>query len=526
MRDFHLPGRSAVYAAHGLCATSHPAAALAAVEVLQAGGTAADAAIAAAVLLGVAEPAMTGLGGDAFALVKPPGGEEVVALNGSGRAPAGLDAAALRAAGHTRMPEAGAQAVTVPGAVAAFAKLAERFGRLGLDRALAPAIRAAEDGIPVAPRAAFDWARSGADLTGAARAHYLPAGVPPTPGTLFRLPGQAAALRRIARDGAAGFYTGATAEEMVATLRAAGGAHTLEDFAAADADWGTPIRGSYRGSELIEHPPNGQGAAALLLIAMLERFDLAALDPFGPERAHLEAEATKLAYDARDRFLADPASTERLDHLTSPETAAALAALIDTDRALPDPAAAAEAVHRETVYVTVVDRDLMAVSLIYSIFHDFGAKLATQDTGILFHNRGAGFSLAEGHPNEAAGGKRPLHTIIPAMLGQAGRVVASFGVMGGAYQPAGHARVLCNLVDYGMDLQSAIDAARSFAAPEGLRIERGYSAAARDGLAARGHHLITPDVPIGGAQAIWIDHDRGVLIGASDPRKDGCALGY
>jgi gamma-glutamyltranspeptidase/glutathione hydrolase len=285
------------------------------------------------------------------------------------------------------------------------------------------------------------------------------------------------------------------------------------------------VSGPYRGIDLLEHPPNGQGATALLMLNILSHFDLAALDPFGAARAHLEAEAAKLAYDARNRFIADPDHSRRLDHMLSPATAARLAGLIDPRRAMPAAAPLTEAIHRDTVYLTVVDRDRMAVSLIYSVFWGFGAGLASRRFGIGFQNRGAGFSLTEGHPNEAAGGKRPMHTIIPAMLSEAGRVRMPFGVMGGAYQPCGHARLVTNLRDYGMDLQSAIDAPRCFAGPEGMEVERGYPAAVRAELAALGHRVSDPEGPIGGAQAIVIE-DSGVLQGASDPRKDGCALGY
>jgi len=526
MRDFHLPGRSEVYATAGMCATSHPLAAAAACDSLKAGGNAADAAIAAAVMLGIAEPHMCGLGGDCFALVKPAGSEEVAGLNGSGRAPAALDAGALRAAGHTDMPVREAAAVTLPGAVAGFCALSERFGRVGLDAVLAPSIRAAETGVPVAPRVAFDWARTAGNLHGAAREHYLIAGAAPGVGDVFRSPGQAEILRRIARDGRAGFYEGASAAEMVAALQAAGGVHTEADFAAVAADWTDPVSGSYRGAELVEHPPNGHGVTAILMANILACFDVAALDPLGADRAHLEAEAAKLAYDARNRFLADADHTVRLAHMLDPDTGRRLAALIDPRRALPDPARVAEAVHSETVYVSVVDADRMAVSLIYSLFHDFGSGIATPEHGILFHNRGAGFTLAPGHPNEAGGGKRPMHTIIPAMLREGGRVTMPFGVMGGAYQPNGHARLISNLRDHGMGLQAAIDAPRSFWDAGSLKLERGYPQAVRAELAARGHAVSVPDVPIGGAQAIVIDDDRGVLIGASDPRKDGCAAGF
>ncbi|MGY6536220.1 MAG: gamma-glutamyltransferase family protein [Pararhodobacter sp.] len=528
MRNFQRPGRSTVHATQAMVATSHPLAAQVALRLLQDGGNAVDAAIGAGVLLGFCEPQMTGLAGDCFVLLKPAGAERVIALNGSGRAPAGLDAAALRARGLGTVPVYGVEAVTLPGAVDAFCRLSADWGRLGLDQVLAPAIHYAEAGVPVAPRVAFDWARA-THLQGAARRHFMPGGQAPAVGTLFRAPGQAEVLRHIARDGRAGFYEGAVADDMIDSLRALGGCHTLDDLAATACDYAEPVSGRYKGVELLEHPPNAQGATAILLMNILAHFDIAAMDPQGAERAHIEAEATKLAYDARDRFIADPGHMRALEPMLAPETAAKLAALIDMDRALPDAAAASQEVHRETVYLTVVDRDRMAVSLIYSIFHSFGAGLASERFGLAFQNRGAGFTLAEGHPNEAAGGKRPMHTIIPAMLRRKGQVSMPFGVMGGAYQPAGHARLVSNLVDYGMDLQEAIDAPRCFAGPldgvAGLALETGYTPAVAKALAARGHRTHFAANPLGGAQAIVID-PSGVLTGGSDPRKDGCALGY
>ena len=525
MRDFHRPGRSPVLALNGLCATSHPLAAQAAVDIMQRGGNAMDAAIAGAVLLGVAEPAMTGLGGDCFALVSPAGGDEVIAINGSGRAPAAASAAALRAEGHQAVPVASAHAVTIPGAVDAFCTMSDRWGRLGLADSLAPAIRAMDDGVPVAPRVAFDWEEAQDRLQGAARQHYLDGGALPVTGGVFRLPGNAEVLRRIADEGRDGFYSGEVAEDMCAALNAAGGVHSLEDFAATACTIGDPISGTYKGRELLEHPPNGQGVTAHLLLNILSHFDLAAMDPFGAERIHIEAEAAKLAYDARNRFLADADHMTRLDHLQSPETAARLAALIDPKRAMVSAATLSEEVHRETIYITVVDRDRMAVSLIYSIFNSFGSGIASDKFGILFQNRGAGFTLAEGHPNEMAGGKRPMHTIIPGMLVEEGRVAMPFGVMGGQYQPNGHARVLTNMIDFGMDPQAALDAPRSFADGSKLRLERGHDEAVFAKLAEMGHEIEVPNAPIGGAQAIRI-HQNGVLEGASDPRKDGCAIGY
>ncbi|MFC3613133.1 gamma-glutamyltransferase family protein [Lutimaribacter marinistellae] len=525
MRDFHLPGRSQVLATEGMCATSHPLAAATAIDILKRGGNAMDAAIAGAVLLGICEPQMTGIGGDCFVLYTRPGEQEIRALNGSGRAPAAASAAALRAEGLDTVPVHSAHAVTVPGAIDAFCHLSETEGRLGLDALLAPTIHYAEAGVPVAPRVAFDWANDAATLQGVARESYLADGEVPRVGHLFRSPGQAEVLRRIAKDGRDAFYTGEVAEDMLAALHAAGGVHTAEDFAATACTPTDPVSGSYKGIDLVEHAPNGQGATAILMLNILAQFDIAGMDPWGAERAHIEVEAAKLAYDARNRFLADPDHTARLDHMLSPETAAKLAALIDPKKAMTAPAKLSEAVHKDTIYITVVDRDRMAVSLIYSIFHGFGSGIASEKFGVLFQNRGAGFTLQEGHPNELGGGKRPMHTIIPGMLREDGRVTVPFGVMGGAYQPHGHARFVSNLRDFGMELQDAIDAPRLFGESGRLDVERGYSPDVRQALADKGHRVEIRETAIGGAQAIRIGAE-GTLEGASDPRKDGCALGY
>lgn len=528
MRNFQQPGRSAVYADQGMVATSHPLAAQVAIKLLQDGGNAMDAAIGAGVLLGVCEPQMTGLGGDCFALIKPAGREDIVAMNGSGRAPKACSADAMRAAGHSTVPLYSVDAITLPGAADAFCKMSDDWGCLELAQVLAPATSYFETGVPVAPRVARDW-QNVSHLQGAARTHFLPSDRAPVPGERFALPGQAEVLRRIAQEGRKGFYEGEVAEDMVNSLQALGGCHTLEDFAEVACTYTDPVSSAYRGIELVEHAPNGQGATANLLLNILSHFDLAALDPLGAERAHIEAEATRLAYDARNRFLADADYTTRLAHMLAPETAAELAALIDPMHAMAAVRPLSESVHKDTVYITVVDRDRMAVSLIYSIFHSFGSGLASDRFGIGFQNRGAGFSLEPGHPNEAAGSKRPMHTIIPGMLRQEGRVILPFGVMGGAYQPCGHARLVSNLQDFGMDLQSAIDAPRAFAGhisdEDALTLETGYAPEVYDALAAKGHKTQWASEPLGGAQAIALD-PSGVLIGASDPRKDGCALGY
>lgn len=525
MRDFQMPGRSGVFVENGMCATSHPIAAQSAVDILKQGGNAMDAAIAGAVLLGVCEPQSTGIGGDCFALVAPAGSDEVFAFNGSGRAPAAASAADLRARGLETVPLFSPEAVSVPGAIDGFCQLSETYGKLGLDSILQPAIHYFDAGVPIAPRVAFDYEQASEVLNPAGRRHYLINDKAPAIGSLFRLPGQAEVLRRVAAKGRDAFYEGEIAEDMVTSLQAAGGVHEMSDFAAVRGNATDPVSGSYKGTELVEHPPNGQGATAILMLNILRHFDIAGMDPLGAERVHIEAEAAKLAYDARNRFIADPDHTARIDHMLAMETAERLAALIDPKRAMPAAAPMTEAVHKDTVYITVVDKDRMAVSLIYSVFYGFGSGIASEKFGILMQNRGAGFTLQQGHPNELAGGKRPMHTIIPGMLRENGRVAMPFGVMGGAYQPHGHARFLSNMVDFGMDPQAAIDTPRAFPEAGKLKVERGYSDAVRQDLADLGHAVTIPPGPIGGAQAIRI-HESGVLQGASDPRKDGCATGY
>jgi len=525
MRDFQKPGRSAVFAQNGMCATSHPLAAQAAIDILKRGGNAMDAAIAGAVLLGICEPQMTGIGGDCFVLYNRAGENRVRALNGSGRAAAAAHADQLRTQGRKTVPLNTADAVTIPGAMDAFCRLAETEGKLGLDALLAPAIHYADEGVPVAPRVAFDWGNDASTLQGTARQAYLFDGKAPAQGDIFRATGQAEVLRRVAKDGRDAFYTGEIADDMIAALAARGGVHTADDFASTEATSTDPVSGHYKGTDLLEHPPNGQGATAILMLNILKHFDIAAMDPNGAQRAHIEAEAAKLAYDARNRFIADPDHMSRLDHMLALDTAERLAALIDPKRAMAAPQGVSEAVHKDTIYITVVDRDRMAVSLIYSIFHGFGSGIASEKFGILLQNRGAGFCLQPGHANELAGGKRPMHTIIPAMLAEDGRITMPFGVMGGAYQPNGHARFVSNLKDFGMDPQTAMDAPRAFCDAGTLKVERGYSDKVRAELTEMGHKIDVSTTAIGGSQAIQI-HANGVLEGASDPRKDGCAIGY
>ena len=366
MRDFHRPGRSAVFAENGMCATSHPLAAKTAIDILQSGGNAMDAAIAGAVLLGLCEPQMTGIGGDCFVLFSPPGSDAIKAMNGSGCAPSAQSAKDMRSRGLTHVPEHSAEAVTVPGAIDAFCQLSNDWGKLGLEALLAPAIDYAENGVPVAPRVALDLAGLTAKLHVSAQKDYLIHGKAPLPGDMFFAPKQAKVLRHIAAKGRDGFYRGAVAEDMVLSLAALGGAHQLSDFADQQAFYTDPIRGTYHGVDLVEHPPNGQGATAILLLNILSQFDLAALAPFDARRTHIETEATKLAYQARNAIIADPENTEGLEQMLPIEFAQKLAGEISLTSAGQAPSHIIEAVHKDTIYITVVDQDRMSVSLIYS----------------------------------------------------------------------------------------------------------------------------------------------------------------
>ena len=529
MHTYNEPGRAAAYASTAMCATSHQLGALTANRVLHDGGNAVDAAVAGAVVLGFCEPAMTGLGGDVFAMIHDPSTDTITGLNGSGRAPAALEAARLRAEGHATIPLNSVHAVTIPGAIDAFDRLIRFHGRLGLADVLEPAIHHARRGVPVHRRSAIDWGTFADRLQGDGRSHFLNNGVAYKEGDIFASEAQAQALELIAREGADAFYRGAIMEDMLETLREAGGLHTADDFDSTAASPATPISRSYRGHEMIELPPNGQGATALMIAGILERFDVGSLGPASPERLHLEAEATRLAYAARNRLIGDPGEGEiDLAEMLSDRSLDALANSIDLARAQPDRELRAEALHRDTVYITVVDGDGLAVSLIYSTFWPFGSGLASKRFGISLHNRGAGFSLEEGHVNTLRGGKRPLHTLIPGLMRKAGEYVMPFGVMGGAYQAAGHAHLVSNLVDYGMDPQAAIDDPRSFfdISTGLLGVEKGVPAATAVQLAEMGHTIFREPIGMGGAQAIRRDLRTGILCGGTDPRKDGVALGY
>ena len=530
MRDLHLPGRSVAMGMRGAAATSHPLSTAIAIEVLRHGGNAVDAAVTASILQSVLEPHNAGLGGDCYALVWKAAERRIFALNGAGYSPQGLSDDWLLAQGIGTIGTEDIHAVTVPGALDAWQLLLADHGTVSLASALEPAIDYADRGFVLAERAAADWAVETAKLgrDAGARAHFLRSdGTAPRAGDLVRLPALARTMRRIAQEGADDFYRGKLAATLVASLITMGGRHSRADFADYAGNYVQPLRTAYRGVDLVQLPPSGHGLTALVMLNILARFEHRGLDPSGADRFHLQTEAARLAYRVRDTFVADPAFADvPVDELLSDRFADALAARISLDRVLPNDFALPALTQRDTVYLTVVDGAGNACSLISSLFYAFGSGRVCPQTGIAFQNRGAGFRVQPGHPNSVRPRKRPLHTIIPAIAMRDGAPVLSFGVMGGPYQPAGVVHVLQNIVDFGMDVQQALDAPRGYRFNGAFDAERGISDAVLQDLSRRGHPVARTVVPLGGGQVIAIDPVTGVLRAGSDPRKDGTALAY
>lgn len=528
-RDFEKPGRSEALGTQCMAATSHPLATWTALQILSEGGNAVDAAVAAAALLGVVEPTQTGIGGDCFVLYMPRGTGTIRALNGSGWAPSAANTDWFLEQGFAAIDSASPHAVTVPGAVAAWERLARDHGNFGLDRLLAPAIRAADEGYAVTERLARDWEMQIAKLAASPEAAsvFLTQGAAPAAGTIHRQPRLAQALRSIAERGAAVYYSGWIAEDIVSCLRARGGLHTLADFAEFEPEYVSPIRAAYRGYDIWECPPNGQGVTPLIIARILENFNIGALDLNGAPRLHLLAEIARLGYSVRDAMVGDPrAGPVAVDEILSDRYTAALAQRCSASERLAELAPPSGPNHRDTVFLTVVDRDRNAIAFINSIFDDFGSGIVTPAAGIVLHNRGSGFVVERGHPNTIAGRKRPLHTIMPALLTREGRAVMSFGVTGGHFQPMGQILLLSNLIDHGMSLQQAIDQPRFFARGDVFEVEQAIPRHTVEGLRALGHPVVGAANPLGTAQAIRIDWESGVLHGGADGRRDGVALGW
>ncbi|RME85802.1 MAG: gamma-glutamyltransferase [Caldilineae bacterium] len=539
--------RSPVLGRRGMVATSQPLAVAAGLETLARGGNAADAAVATAAALNVTEPTSTGIGGDAFALYFDAATGRVAALNGSGRAPAALTLDRVREAGLVRDPGSPMAdpyhpyTITVPGACSAWCELVARFGRLSMAQVLEPAVHLAEEGFPVAPVTAHFWARAvdrqlasalnGLELTINGRA--------PRPGEIFRNPGLARTFRAVAEGGIEAFYRGEIAEAIAATVQQAGGCLTVEDLAAHEATWEEPINCVYRGYRVWECPPNGQGLTALLALNILEGYDLGTMDPLSAERLHLQIEALRLAFADARRYIADPAHVPiPISELLSPVYAAERRKLIDLRRATPDQKPGTPVAASDTVYLSVVDQDGNACSFINSNYMGFGTGIVPKGWGFSLQNRGHNFSLDPTHPNALAPGKRPYHTIIPALItrpisdGSREQLFACFGVMGGFMQPQGHVQVACALLDDGVDPQSALDRPRfcilgGEAAGE-VALEEGIGSAAEEHLAAMGHAVRKVSgyerALFGRGQVIIRDEENGILIGGSDPRADGLAM--
>ena len=537
----HLPypsRREPVFAINGAVATSQPLAAQAGLDVLRAGGNAVDAAVATAIALTVVEPTSNGIGGDLFALVWD--GSKLHGLNSSGRAPRALDAGRLRGLGHAEMPELGWLPVTVPGIPSGWQALHERFGRADRERIYRAAIEYARDGFAVSPVVADSWARYSEKIDGPARqadlgpqlagwaAAFARDARTPAAGERWRLPDHARTLETLAREGAAAFYTGSLAAEVVDFSSRTGGYLSADDFAAHRADWVEPIGVPYRGCEVWEIPPNGQGIAALMGLSILEGFDLARHPRVSGENWHLEMEAMKVAFADTYRYVADPDFADvPVAEMLCPDYAAARRSLIGERALAREPG---ELASGGTVYLCTADRDGMMVSLIQSNYHGFGSGIVVPGTGIALHNRGLGFNLKEGHPNEYAPGKRPFHTIIPAFLTRDGRPVGPFGVMGAPMQPQGHMQVVIGTLDHGLNPQAVLDAPR-WRVLDGLDavIEPGAGPEIQRDLTARGHRLMSPDpgetYQFGRGQVIWSLED-GVYVAGSDPRADGLVAAW
>jgi gamma-glutamyltranspeptidase/glutathione hydrolase len=539
--------RSPAVGKNGMACTSQPLATLAAIETLKAGGSAVDAAIAANAVLGLVEPMSCGIGGDLFAIVWDARTQKLHGLNASGRSPRSLTLEEFHKRKLEYVPKYGPLPVSVPGCVDGWAELHARFGKLPLEQVLAPAIRYAREGFPVTEVIAMSW-RPGAETLKAYQAHagfeqtYMPKGQVPLHGTTFRNEALADTLEQIAHGGRDAFYRGEIARTIDAFMREVGGFLRYEDLAEHHSDWVEPVSVNYRGYDVWELPPNGQGIAALQMLQVLSGFDLRGAGFGSPDHLHYLVEAKKLAFEDRARFYADPAFYK------SPVVELLSAAYADQRRALIDPKRAATAVppgnpaidEGDTIYLTTADSEHNMVSFIQSNYRGFGSGLCPTSLGFSLQNRGEMFDLTPGRPNSYAPGKRPFHTIIPAFVTKDGKPVMSFGVMGGDMQPQGHVQILINLLDFDMGLQEAGDAPRvhhiGTSEPTGepaaagggqVQLESGFAPETVRELLRRGHRVIAATSgDFGGYQAIWYEAEKDVYFGATESRKDGVALGY
>ncbi len=529
--------RSTLACSNGIVCASQPLAAMAGVDMLKAGGSCVDAAICANAMLGLTEPSMNGIGGDLFAIVWSESDRRLYGLNASGRSPYAWSIDEAHRRGVDSIPGQSALAWTVPGCVSGWSKLSERFGKLGLKRCLEPAIEYAEAGFPLSPIIAQDFALVAEGHSTLAET-YARDGLPEF-GSVFRNPALARSYRLIAESGPDAMYKGDIAERIVAKSAELGGLMSLRDLAEHEAEWVQPVSTSYRGYDVWELPPNGQGIAALQILNLLEHFDIGSLEQNSAAHLHLFIEAKKLAFEDRGRFYAD-ASFARVPvaWLISKDYAAERVKLIDGGRAAARVLPGEAVFDSDTVYLTAADREGNMISLIQSIYGAFGSTICPDGVGFAMQNRGLGFSLDPRHPNRLEPHKRPFHTIIPAFVTHAGEPVLSFGVMGGDFQPQGHAQVLMNMLDFGMSPQQAGDQARvahdGGSSPWGttaqwpgtVLLEHGIGPDAAADLREMGHEVQSNCAALGGYQAIWRSAEPRVYFGGSDPRKDGGAYGF
>lgn len=525
--------RSMVISRHGIVATEHPLASQIGATILAQGGNAVDAAVAANAAMGVVAPMANGIGGDLFAIVYEAKTGKLYGLNASGWSPARLSIELLKSQGHAKMPQLGIHSVTVPGCVDGWQKLLDRFGRKGMSTVLAPAIRLADEGFPVTEIFSDYWVDSEKKLRGDTNAVrvFLPAGRAPKPGEIFHNPELAWTLKQIARRGRKAFYEGEVAKRILKCSNGLGGTLKAQDFAKFSAEWVEPISTTYRGWTVYELPPNGQGIAALAMLNVMENFPLAQFGPGSADALHLMIEAKKLAYADMLRFVADPHFAKvPVAGILSKDYAKQRAQLIEMQKANCDvPHGQPPPMGTDTTYLCVVDADGNMVSYIQSNYNSFGSGVVPEGVGFALQNRGGLFSLDPNHPNALAGRKRPLHTIIPAFMAK-GDVRIAFGIMGGWNQSQAHAQFVANLVDHGMNLQAALEAPRftkqTFEGCD-VEVESRVALVVREALAERGHKIELRGEfasSVGGGQAVMRDFVAGINYGASDPRKDGCAI--
>ena len=527
--------RSNVLSKRGMVATSQPLAAMAGLRILMQGGNAVDAAVATAATLNVVEPVSTGVGGDMFALVWNNKEKKVRAINGSGRAPAAASLEELRAQGHERIEEFGVHSVTVPGAVHGWETLLQACGTMPLSEVLKPAIHYAEEGFPVSDIIAFQWSNQLDKLSQLPSGQELLLnGVPPRQGEVMRIPTLARTLNTIAEGGSQAFYNGEIGQKMAAFIQEQGGWLASEDLANHTSDWEEPICTDYRGVTCWECPPNGQGIAALEALNIAEGFDLSDMGFQTADTFHHLVESMRLAFSDAFEYVADPRKVGvPTTQLLSKDYAGKRRSLIDSKKAMSSVPYGKVNGGGNTVYISVVDGDGNACSFIYSIFANFGSGMVVPGTGIVLHNRGSLFTLDPDHPNALAPNKRPYHTIIPALATIDGELSLCYGVMGSFMQPQGHLQVISNVVDFGLTPQPALNALRWMVTEDTVALEEGISSDVVEDLGKRGHRtkIISGyhrgvGGGFGGAQLIQRDPESGVLWGASEPRKDGCAVGW